>query len=490
MYALCFRLLRKDDLHELIARHRKKLEWVTTAMFGEELVRDLLLPILDFDAKYGKTPKPKDLIDFTSTSDNKYYSVAAVEMEIEKFKDIDEAELQLKMDGDVLVDLAVKEVRQLFHLNIMRRYGTILLSAPQSNGNKSKKKELCGINDAMAFVREQWTHDLADEAPIPAGMLHENVHQVAGQLNEYLNSNDEDRLYTLFPAIDEKCVIRRGKFLGIVGGSGDGKTLFLNTLVYNFARQGKNVLHIPLEFSPKEMWEAFAFLHCSYFSKKYPNMPSRHDWEMKNVTPKQVQQMREVIQDIRSRTSLPGLIDFQQLRTWDDTVAYLEANNKKNSYDVVVIDYFSESTFEVEGRNQQERESAVNAIISKAIKLAHSFDGGRGITVVSPAQITKEAKKLAKDREEGRGAYSIDSIHTYKSMRFDADLLFGVYADEDMKFNWTSEVNCIKWRGTEFFGPFSTTINPNSKHVRQQGDAANEKEIAFDDRISVFDPEL
>jgi energy-coupling factor transporter ATP-binding protein EcfA2 len=470
--------LTKGNQHEAVTRNRKRLEWAVIPLEKAEDFAATLKAILKYDTLFGKTPDSlkalEDFVGLNPKGDQELVHNEAILMQ--EGEQLAELEVDCE-DVDTLIEKVITQARDVFHHQGLQRFNTILAGTQDTKG-----KAIKGPDAAKDWLRGWWARDLSEAPRCVSGPLHENTEHVKEQLAEYLNATDQDRVLTGFPQIDNYMVIRRNKFLAIIGQSGDGKTTFLNSMVYNMALQGKNILYISLEFSPKEMWEQFAFLHTSYFSDRF-RMPSISDWQQKRVLNQDVDNMMAVIDDIQNRTVVAGLIDVQQFTVWDDIENYLKANHAKNKYDVLVVDYFGDK-FELPGvnvRTPQDRDNGVNEIIGKAVRLSHTFDNDRGILVISPTQVTKEASKAAHKakKTEDIAAYDIDSIHTYKAMRYDIDLAIGVYSDDDMKDDFLSEINCVKWRGTEKFPRFQTQMEPSSKYVRQYT-SCSERQIQTD----------
>ena len=94
--------------------------------------------------------------------------------------------------------------------------------------------------------------------------------------------------------------------------------------------------------------------------------------------------MELVLDDIRQRTTVPGLIDVQKFFTWDEIEQYYEAN-KKNQYTVVVVDYLYKLT---PPANKYVKEiEAKNTVISRAITWTHSK---AEFVLISPSQVNRE----------------------------------------------------------------------------------------------------
>jgi len=268
----------------------------------------------------------------------------------------------------------------------------------------------------MAWVRSRWALDLTEEEPQLGGLLHENTEVLKQQLADYLTTSQSERVKTHYPQIDNKWVVRRGKTMFILGSSGDGKSTFLNSLIYRMAKGGENILYVSLEFSPKEIWEFLAFVHCFHYRKEF-YLPSLGVWQRGEAKQDDKVNMEKVIDDIKNRTHVKGVIDVQRFWSLEEIQQHYEAHKESLRYSVVVVDYLGK--LNVPPGRPADEINARNSNVSKAVKWTQKE--GKFV-LISPSQVNREAHKEArKSKEKEKGAYDLDAMYYGSAAQQDTD---------------------------------------------------------------------
>ena len=116
-----------------------------------------------------------------------------------------------------------------------------------------------------------------------AGIWQDNTETLEQQLADYRTKQKEQRVRFGFPEIDDHWVALWGKSVFIAGSSGDGKSTFLHSAVYNMARAGERILYVSLEFKPAEIWEFLAFIHTHQFRDRM-FLPAQSVWQQGKAT--------------------------------------------------------------------------------------------------------------------------------------------------------------------------------------------------------------
>ena len=483
---LVYRLL-KENLHDVISKRRQDLKWAANCLkLDDNAFYTVLDLILRYDEKHGQCPPTrKALLEFAQTSDD--FDANRCEFlrgTLEELKEIQEVRLKVVRDPNVLIDTVIKDARNQFFLFAAQFVTDIVSQGPSpKDATTGKKKHPSGCDDAKSEFYKLMARDLKSVAAVEAGLLHEHAEAIALSLDAKLQSEDSSgRMKLGFPHVDNNVVIgkRNLRFIGIMGMSGDGKTTVLNTIVYNLLCGGHNVLYVSLEHDPKEIWEFMAFLHSSHEDYDF-EPPPLNDWELaadpesgKQVTAQDIENMGWVLRDIRDRRNLPGLLDVQLLRDWESIVAHLETNHAENRYDVLVIDYIAR--LDVPG-DPRFRDQAIKGIIHKAQSLTRSFDGNRGLVLISPMQVNRQGHKQANAAEQGEMRYDINAIANFSEYQHDMDYIFSVFSDEQMKRDFEVAMETIKCRKGRKPPMAILKIDPNSGYVcRLTGPQAKEKE--------------
>jgi len=332
-----------------------------------------------------------------------------------------------------------------------------------ANGNETPDKlKESGPSAAIRWIRGELAKDFTPEAPAVAGMLHENVPNIRQGLVERLADEKGDRFPLGLPHIDDCVIVGKQKlrFIAIIGMSGDGKTTLTNYICYNWLRQGAHVLYCSTEHSPQEIWEFMAFLHQSHPDYDF-RLPSLNDWDGKKgvVTRQDLSNMSTILTDIQNRKNLPGLLDCQQFRDWDSIVDHLNQNHKTNKYDILIVDYLGR--LDVPG-DPRFRNEAMKKLVHDAQGLTRSFDGNKGLIVLTPIQVNREGNKKAQKAEEGEARYDLNAISTVSEYQHDLDLCLSVWSDDDMKMGEQIEIQQLKQRRGRRSPTKRMQLNPSS----------------------------
>jgi hypothetical protein len=377
----------------------------------------------------------------------------------EEILGLKEYEPEASWDDAILFEGLLKKARTNWTLWAFKYAQQVSLGAVHLK-EKGMEDET-GPTASIQWLRGTLAKDFRPEAPTVAGMLHENIPTVLAGLDEKLNPAETTGKFPLgFSHIDSKVVVGKQnlRYIGIVGMSGDGKTTLTNAIVYNWLKQGAHILYCSTEHTPQEIWEFMCFLHQDH--PDYPfTLPGLTEWEQRNVSPTDRYHMNKILADIMHRKNLPGLLDCQQFRDWEEIKDYLQTNHKRNKYDILVVDYLGR--LDVPG-DQKFRDKAVGAMIHDGQKLTRTFDENRGIILLSPIQVNREGHKAAMKAEEGEARYNLNAISQNSEYQNDLDLCLSVWSDDDMKMENKVEIQVIKRRKGKQPGIERMTLNPNS----------------------------
>jgi hypothetical protein len=430
---LLHQLLLQPELHDAVIKHRSRLKWA--AAHGHELSWELLDTILMYDEKFGKLPSNKALLEFCATSDDPILA-RRVGVISPALKDLDDIPKEaLVSDSDNLIDGVVKEARREFYLKVFNVAASKVSQGPSAKAGH--EHDPYGPDGAMAFLRKMLATDLSESSPELAGIWQDNTETIKQRLADYLAQKQTGLIRLGFERIDKTFLANRGRILVVMGSAGDGKSTFLHSAVYNIARDGHNVLYVTLEFKPSEVWEFLAFIHTHQFKGRL-FLPSQNTWASGGAKEADRVNMELVLDDIRQRTSVPGLIDVQQFFTWDEVESYFEVNDPKNHYAAVVVDYLYKMTVP-ENKYVQEKE-AKNTMVSRAITWVHK----RNAVLITPHQVNRAGHKSAsKDTAEG---YTLDDLYMSSALQQDADLVMSVMSSKSNKIMGTMEVGSCKVR--------------------------------------------
>jgi hypothetical protein len=458
---LFFREVCRVNCHDILVRNRSYLNWARY-----RTADSLLDALLKYDEELSKTPPSLDDFLLYLRSHTEF---TITEIDYDWLEGLKEPAEIKSTDLDFIITELTKYQVQAFHLQGIANGHAIL-----TGGKKTKNRIWLGPKDYMEYTRLWWTKGPPENYIQIAGLLHDNTGLVESDLLDKLQPQDKSsRIKTGFDNIDNSIIIgpKASRYIGLAGMSGDGKTMLLNTLVYNMALQGKNILYVSLEHDPQEIWEFITFIHCGYFKTDFI-VPSLDNWNLgldarPPITQKDVDNIATVLEDIKSQRGLPGKIDAQQIFTWNGIIDYLNAHHGKNQYDVLVIDYMTR--LKVDGPNEKEQDAQRKETIHAGFNLSRSFDNQRGIVIITPMQINREAHKSALAAKEGETHYNINAIRYFSEYQHDMDLILAIYSDDDMKTNNQAVLEKLKQRKGTTIRSMLLDINPLTKQVTVKG---------------------
>lgn len=258
--------------------------------------------------------------------------------------------------------------------------------------------------------------------------------------------DDRDKIATGLTTIDTKIPLRKGQLVGLLGHAGQGKSTLARTIVYNAAAAGASVLVMPLELEAEEEVAALAVIHAC---RRFPTEASRL-----GVT-KAVQYQRRLSHE--ARQWLSGVVkgDFQATfdgqdgrgciqiarpaaMTLDAVLAQVDQEHRRHPLDVVLIDY--PRCLRLPGKApRQESED----MVSQLKDLAAHFDAGRRLLVLVPIQSNRAGYEAAK---KNGGAWEMSAVLDDSSYERYADLILGVYRDDDLDYEGKVRLSTPKVR--------------------------------------------
>jgi hypothetical protein len=482
---LCYHLLKAESHEKWLDPFVKNKTALDKVAQLPKLEEDHFWMILHFICiyydKHRELPTISGIRDFVKNSRDLQITeswTTALTETLKSLPEMDEVRIRQAKDPNVIIETAIHDGRVLWELFLFERARDIAVSGPAPKPKPGQKKKLSGADDAKQFLVHELSKDVTCVGSDREGVWQENIEAVALKLNEYL-SQKQKRILSGYKQIDNQFVMRIGKTLVIMGNSGDGKTLFLTSMVYNMARNGERILYNALEFTVDETWEALTFIHQRSLIDRYP-LPPKHKWMMHDpqhnpiITDRDINYMTEVMRDLHNG-GVPGLIDVCQRWTLEDFLAYYEANDPQRHYSVVVIDYASHLRLENNYRNEGERQAAIDNICSRLVSWTHEQNK---FLFITPAQVSKTAAKDAikrfenKDDEVGDSGYTLDSLYYGSALKQDGDLSISVFSPDDLKDKNEMQVKCHKYRHTRSFGNITLKVDTDHEYVFDEGDPA------------------
>lgn len=328
--------------------------------------------------------------------------------------------------------------------------------------NDKAKTVFTGPRDAMKYLHQRFHEGVliddvraqgGDVATVGVG---EVVRQVARAAEGYRNA------IPTYTPIDDAMTLgptETIKYVGIAGFSNQRKSTWLFTLAYQAAERGYRVLFIPRECTIAEADRRFIWLHAARIGRSH-ELPALVDaLNPRYADPKHIDVIREVADDMQ-RSGVR--IETRDCRDWASIRSAVQSHID-DPYAVLAVDYIAH--LDTPGERNQ-KEGIVN-VYRLAQELSISYEGGRGLVVMTPVQVGKTSEKVVASPEHllDRGVYRLGDLgvidyHTDEGRGMDA--LLGIWSGEGIRQAGLARVSCIKSRQMTF-EPFYLEVDHASQ---------------------------
>lgn len=439
-------LCRADHI-EAVKRYRIKLDWIS---IQEDVDNELLLNILKYCDEFGATPVP--LSSLRQYIGGLPYNTGM----------LDRVDYLLtwpveEQDVNQLVTDCHREVRKKLFLHMLSRASTYIVTGASKKEVKipnSDTPEWC-----MAWM-QHFNSQRGWKGDDQGAWLHESNNTIKLELAK---DHTKDRICTGFPSIDKSVIISKkvNPFQVIPGFAHEGKSTVLTYLMYEFATQPLRIAYFSKEHDVNELLQRMAFLHAYHFKKEYGwTLPDMNAWYTGIKTAEDCQRMGQVVDDI---LKLPGKIKFFPLKSWSE----LSASLQQDTFDVCAVDYLA--IMDTPGVDERYKREEIRKLVANAANLTRTYNGGEGLLFVTPAQINREGKKSSLKKEGGEKKYDLTAISQYSELYQDADFVFSLFSDDDMKAQnqWLLEVHKVRMLAPQWYPVALLTKDFSTGHVRE-----------------------
>lgn len=218
--------------------------------------------------------------------------------------------------------------------------------------------------------------------------------------------------------------IQPGEVVLLAGYSNDGKSSLGVQLAWSASvRQGKNVAFLTTETLRPQIVRKLMARHSKMEMFGLPNGLNTRDLKSGTLTPEMEGKYTEVVADFTTNPDYGRVYIVQVPR--GSTLASLEQRlyriQREMHIDLIVIDYLA---LLASDRKRQTQREELAAIMKEAKQIATTFDGGRGVPIVSPWQVTRAAREQA----EKIGMYSSASLSETAEATNTSDLIVSLLA--------------------------------------------------------------
>jgi len=458
--------LIRENPYDLLMANRKYLAFANEALVDDHLTKALEAVIL-YSTEYGRCPENiTSVIEYlvsNAKQNSAYEKTDGYRLQLEEIQD-DTDEKELGASGlieDVYQKAYTSKLTKIYSQASKITLGSFACPYTKERGPVAAKN----------YIREEESRLVIKKPPQMGGELRENM----SHMKEYVNSfmiGDTRRVLTGIKAIDEKTLIGRrqaNRWIGILGYTHHGKSLLLNTLLYNMVCNGANVLLCPRESSVENAFMQFIWLH---HNKVCPDAPivSRADW-MRNGnsnTFESFNTMQIIMKDLAEGTTLPGKLVVEGCRSWEELKDKAKETNKKFDYDVLAIDYFGHLDTSGGNKKESDMEKYKKDLRDAQMLSLDGLEGDKsGLVIITPLQANKKGHDEAAKREgDNFGIYeSLGAVEWFTQAAQDMDCIMSVWMEGDQYENGDSKrmlVNCMKGRNDMIFNRTVLTVNPKT----------------------------
>ncbi len=222
------------------------------------------------------------------------------------------------------------------------------------------------------------------------------------------------------PALDSKIEgMQPGELCLVIGYTSDGKTSLCTQATWHaVTQQGLNVAYITAENTKAEIEYKIFARHSKLSQFELANGLNAKDIEKARLTDFETKKFQDIVYDF---TKNPNYGNFWIAQAHKGiTVSSLEGMlmrlQREFKLDLVVADYLGLWTPE---RKYNAKHEEAGSVVQAAKQLAVTFDNGRGIPLVSPWQVSREAK----DKADKDGYYTLRSLSDTTNAERSSDII-------------------------------------------------------------------
>lgn len=200
--------------------------------------------------------------------------------------------------------------------------------------------------------------------------------------------------------------LQPGEFALSAAYSSDGKTSLCVQLAWHAAvKQGKNVVFFTTETVNTVVRRKVVARHSKEPQFNLPEGLNTRDLKMGTLTDVQEIRLKEVVLDLETNPTYGKIYIVQVPR--EASILTLEHRLyrllRQFPIDLVIVDYLAQ--FRADQSYSTEREK-LSSILKEAKRLAVTFNGGKGVPLVSPWQVNRAAR----DQAEQSGYYTKQAL--------------------------------------------------------------------------------
>lgn len=237
---------------------------------------------------------------------------------------------------------------------------------------------------------------------------------------------------TSFPTIDEATGgLQRGDLAFILGYTGQGKSTVLLNIAYNAIMMGKNVIYFVNELQYHQLRLKLISRHTAqpqWWAGALGGVPSKAI-ELGQLTEQQEKILDIAINDMETKLNNPyGNFYISQLPS-KSGLSYIESKMVAIQHlyplDLCIIDDMRLCTADLKGETTTQ---ITSKLIQNAKALAKNFNQGKGIPILAPWQVKRDAYEEALQT----GEYKINCPQDSKEVENQADIMIWLLRTEEL----------------------------------------------------------
>jgi hypothetical protein len=254
-------------------------------------------------------------------------------------------------------------------------------------------------------------------------------------------------------SIDEAISFKKGQFVGVLGFTGQRKTSFCRSWVYNAALSGFTTLHVSLEQKFAEELYYYAIIHSHHpkWGQRFSITTKAYEDGLMTKAEEDFL-FNEVLPDLEK---LPGKIIIRQPTegmTWDAMKTIAEVTDRIHPIDIFMIDYLTLCDTTGYGSEKDKH----NENIKDAKRFSVNFRGGEGLLFLTPVQGNREGYD---DAVKNEGRWDMSGVYMYSEYDKSVDTMLYVYLDDDLMADGQIIMGTAKSRRSDVIKPHKNAIN-------------------------------
>lgn len=221
--------------------------------------------------------------------------------------------------------------------------------------------------------------------------------------------------------------MQRGELILAAGYSSDGKSTLCVQAAWSAAvEQGKNVLFLTTETLRPQIRRKILSRHSLLPQFNIPDGLNSRALKNGTLTPGEEQKFQDIVHDLAKNPNYGRVYIVQVPRS--STIGSLEQRmyriSREFDIDLVIMDYLA---LLVSDRRRQTTREELAAIMREAKQVATTFQDGRGVPLMSPWQVSREARTDA----ERLGQYTTRALSETAEATNSADIIISLLAPTD-----------------------------------------------------------